>query len=54
MFFGTTHTLAAIEPPSIKADDDQIEIVDKFKYLGVILDSKLTFTHHVTYLTKIN
>ncbi len=48
MFFGTTYTLSNIAPPpNIRSNDEVIEIVDKFKYLGVILDGRLTFTHHV-------
>ncbi len=52
MFFGTNHTLSNIDPPNIVSNKEGIEIVDTYKYLGVMLDSKLTFTHHVTYLRK--
>ena len=49
MFFCTTHTLGHIDPPEILSNKSIIELVDQYKYLGVILDSKLTFSNHVTY-----
>ena len=31
---------------------EPVEQVDSFKYLGVVLDTKLTFTEHVTALKR--
>ena len=54
MFFGTTHTLGVLDrtPPSVCLGNKVIEAVEEFKYLGIILDRKLTFSNHVEYLTR--
>ena len=36
-----------------KIDNYEIECVNEIKYMGVILDSKLTFNNHIAYLLKI-
>src|SRR5829696_8246861 len=36
--------------PDIKFNDQQLIITDQFKYLGVIIDSKLSFKNHIYYL----
>lgn len=36
----------------VTVKDDVIEIVNNFKYLGVILDSRLDFKEHCDYITK--
>ena len=38
----------------ITLNGDQVEFVDKFKYLGIVIDNKLNFKEHVSYTeTKI-
>jgi hypothetical protein len=32
---------------SLTLDNIPVEFVNKFKYLGIVIDSKLKFTHHV-------
>ena len=41
-----------IDHPTLEIDGEIIEHVDSFKYLGVILDSKLNFNEHVDFVTK--
>lgn len=36
----------------LKIENDSIEIVEKHKYLGVIIDKKLKFNYHVDYICK--
>ncbi len=36
----------------IKIEDAEIPVVDKYKFLGVIFDRKLTFIPHIKYLKK--
>ena len=54
MVFGTSHTLCDItaENLNVHINDVAIELVDEFKYLGVYLDMRLTFSKHVEYITK--
>ena len=52
MIFRSRNTLAKVETPVIKMDDEQVEFVKSFKYLGIMLDDNLTFSEHVTYLKK--
>ena len=41
--------------PSLKFDGSEIPLVDKYKFLGIIFDKKLTFISHVKYQkTKCN
>lgn len=37
---------------NIKVEDQEIEEINKTKYLGVQLDKKLLFTEHVKYVKK--
>ena len=37
---------------SIVINGEPVEQVDSFKYIGVVLDKKLTFTEHVTVVQK--
>ncbi len=52
MIFGTTHTLSVLDksPSMVKLGNNVIENVGEFKYSGIILDRKLTFSNHVTFL----
>ncbi len=50
MIFGTLNNLKKYSDISVSLENSQIERSSKFKYLGVILDPYLTFTHHVDYL----
>ncbi len=50
MCFGTNHTISQIYDLEIRANNITIEVVDKYKYLGVDLDPCLTFSKHVDYL----
>jgi hypothetical protein len=36
----------------IKVDNDQIEIVNEFSYLGVLIDSKLSFINYSNYIVR--
>ncbi len=46
----TWHTLSHIVIPNIISNNEPIEIVTTFKCLGILIDSKLTFTDHVSYI----
>merc|ERR1711991_1105206 len=36
----------------LKLDGEPLDIVDSYKYLGIVLDKNLSFTKHVDYITK--
>ena len=50
MYLGTTQRLGNVDIPVTKCEDQLIENVTKFKYLGVIVDRFLKFDEHVKYL----
>ncbi len=52
MVFGTKQCLRGTEEMPLYADDEIIERVHSFKYLGVTLDESLTFEIHVDNLYK--
>ena len=53
MFFDTTPKLKVISNlPPLKYNDNTVEEVTTFKYLGVILDQRVTFDQHVTYMRR--
>ena len=52
IFFGTKSKMSVITIYSLPFQDSSIETVDQFKYLGLMLDSKLTFSKHVEYICK--
>lgn len=53
MIFGTAHSLNNYHNILLKYDNDTIERVDKFKYLGVIFDPLLSWCEHVDYISSV-
>ena len=49
MMFGTWQALTKFKDIRLTYDNN-IEIVDKFKYLGVVFDPHLSWTKHVNYM----
>ena len=47
MFFGTHSKLPSIEDVHVTCNGTEVEATATYKYLGVILDSKLTFSQHI-------
>jgi hypothetical protein len=47
MVFGTRHTIHLFEGITLKYNDETIERVDQFKYLGVIFDPLLSWSDHI-------
>ena len=59
MFFGTSFQLQQSSNVRVKVGSTEILRVDNYKYLGIKLDSRLTFSDHIAYikgktLAKIN
>ena len=52
VLFGTPTMLKSTEALDLKFNDDYIEQVDTFKYLGITLDASVSFKSHVETLTK--
>ena len=50
--FGTRHTISQLKDLEISCESVNVEVVDKTKYLGVMLDSELKFSEHVNYLKQ--
>ena len=50
MLFGTRQSLAKVHDFGLVIDGEPIKLVTKFKYLGVMLDSTLSFHEHVQYI----
>ena len=50
MIFGTNNTINKIQEKQTKVNDIEIERIHKFKYLCAILDPKLRFNEHVSYI----
>ncbi len=50
MVFGTSHQINNIGELDITYGNVRLDKVDSFKYLGVVLDSRLTFTSHIAHL----
>ena len=48
MMFGTCQALSKFKDISLTYDNNNIEIVDNFKYLGVVFNPHLSWTEHVT------
>ncbi len=52
MVFGTRHTVSQLGDLNVSCNGVNIEIVEKVKYLGIILDRELKFSEHVSYLKQ--
>ena len=52
MLFGTKQNLTKFDDIKLNYDSEEIERVDKFKYLGVILDPTLSWDDHVQFLSN--
>ena len=52
MMFGTWQALSKFKDIRLTYDNNNIEIVDKFKYLGVVFDPHLSWTEHVNYMSS--
>ena len=52
MLFGSTNNLNKFCNISLLFDGVSIEKVDHFKYLGVIFDSNLTWSHHIEFISS--
>ena len=50
VIFGTVNMINKYANINLNYQAQQIELLDRFKYLGVILDSQLTFRDHVQYI----
>ena len=46
MFFSKSHRNFYVEP-DVLVSGERLQIVSEYKYLGIFIDSKLTFTSHV-------
>ena len=52
MLFGTTKNLDKFKDVTLKYNNNAIERVDSFKYLGVIFDSHMTWLQHVDHISS--
>ena len=52
MLLGTKQHVQNTAPICIQNGTEQVETVPHFKYLGMFLDSSLTFNKHVSYVRK--
>ena len=52
MFFGTGAKLPSIDDIEVKLHDTRVAPVKAYKYLGVTLDSRLTFSDHIETIRK--
>ena len=47
MVFGSQKSITSVRHPCLKMNDKVLEVVQTYKYLGMTLDSSLTFTNHI-------
>ena len=52
MYFGTANKTSKNSSSNLSLEVGSIEVVTSFKYLGIMLDTNLTFKPHVDYLLK--
>ena len=52
MLLGTNQALSKFKNISLNYGNDSIEIVNKFKYLGIVFDPNLSWHEHVNYLSS--
>ena len=52
MLFGTPHNLNKFSNISLIYDGENIEKVDHFKYLGIIFDSNMTWSHPIYFVAS--
>ena len=52
MCLGTPYTTSQIIDPVISYDNVNIDLVDSYKYLGIVLDPNLKFDKHVDYMKR--
>ena len=50
--FGTRQNYSKFKDISLTYDNNDIEIVDKFKYLGVVFDPCLSWSEHVNHMSS--
>ena len=52
MVFETSNMVNRVKDIQVSYRETTIEVVDRFKYLGVMLDSTLSFKYHVDYVCR--
>jgi len=52
MVFGSKYNLQNFQAVSLKYGNDVVERVDSFKYLGVVFDPNLSWSHHINYVSS--
>ena len=52
MFFGTNSKISSLNHATIGTPYENLEIVQKFKFLGIMLHSRLKFSEHANYLSS--
>ena len=52
MMFGTWQALSKFKDISLTYDNNDIEIVDKFTYLGFVFDPHLSWSEHVNHMSS--
>ena len=52
MVLGTNNMVNTAKDLQVSYGEAKIEVVDRFRYLGIILDSTLSFKYHIDYICK--
>ena len=53
MAFGTRHKVKTCKEVVVRIEDTNLQVVPSYKYLGFVLDSILSFNHHVSTVIKV-